>query len=80
MNIDLVVWTSQWLKVAFHDNKRYWQRSKYNWKRWKRVEPAGREKERLTAVYEVVEEEEGKIKEWNKEDKIDQMENALGEL
>jgi len=34
-----------------------------NWKRWKNVKPAEREKGRLTAVHEVIEEEEGKIEE-----------------
>ena len=44
------------------------------------MKPAGRVKGRLTVVHEVVEEEEGKIEEWNKEDKMGQMEDALGEL
>jgi len=37
-------------------------------------------KGKLTAVCEVVEEEEGKIKEWNKEDKMGQMGDASNEL
>ena len=44
------------------------------------MEPAGRVKGRLTVVREVVEEEEGKIEEWNKEDEMGQMGDALGEL
>jgi len=43
------------------------------------VELAERVKGRLTAVHEVVE-EEGKIEEWNEEDEMGQMEDALGEL
>ena len=35
---------------------------------------------RLTVVCEVVEEEGGKIKEWGKEDKLEQMEHASNEL
>jgi len=37
-------------------------------------------KGRLTVVCEVVEEEGGKIKEWNEEDKMGQMEDASSEL
>ena len=61
-------------------NKRYWQRLEHNWKCWKKVEPTGRVKKRLTAVHEVVEEEGGKIKKYNEEDKMGQMGDALGEL
>jgi len=41
---------------------------------------AGRAKERLTAVCEVVEEEGGKIKEWVEEDEMGQMEDTSNEL
>ena len=44
------------------------------------MEPAGRVKRRLTAVCEVVEEEGEKIEEWNEEDEMGQMGDALGEL
>ena len=44
------------------------------------MKPAGREKGRLTAVREVVEEEKGKIEEWNKEDEMDNVGNPMGEL
>jgi len=44
------------------------------------VEPVGRVKRRLTVVHEVVEEEGGKIEEWNEEDEMGQMGDALGEL
>ena len=44
------------------------------------MKPAGGEKGRLTAVREVVEEERGKIEEWNKEDEMGQMGDALEEL
>ena len=37
-------------------------------------------KERLTAVHEVVEEERGKIKEWNEEDKMGNITDPMGEL
>jgi len=40
------------------------------------VRLAGGAKGRLTAVREVVEEEGGKIKEWNEEDKMGQMGDA----
>ena len=61
-------------------DKRYWQRLEHNWKRWKKVEPAGRVKGRLTAVCDVVEENGGKIEEWDEEDKMGQMGDTLGEL
>jgi len=41
----------------------YRQRLERNWRWWKNVKPAGGMKGRLTAVREVVEEEEGKIEE-----------------
>ena len=44
------------------------------------MKSAGREKGRLTAVYEAVEEEGGKIKEWNEEDKMGNMGDPIGEL
>jgi len=37
-------------------------------------------KGRLTAVREVVEEEGGKIEEWNKKDEMDNVGNPMGEL
>jgi len=37
-------------------------------------------KGRLTAVREVVEEEGGKIEEWNEEDKMGNITNPMGEL
>jgi len=61
-------------------DKRYWQRLEHNWKCWKKVELAGKVKGRLTVVHEVVEEEGGKIEEWNEEDEMGQMGDALGEL
>jgi len=51
-----------------------------NWKRWKNVKPAEREKGRLTAVRKVGEEEEGRIEEWNKEDKMGNVGDPIGEL
>jgi len=51
-----------------------------NWRQWKHIKPAGGVKGRLTAVHEVVEEEEGKIEEWNEEDEIGNMGNPTGEL
>jgi len=44
-------------------DRQYWQRLEKNWKWWKNVKLAGGVKGRLTAVCEVVEEEEGKIEE-----------------
>ena len=44
------------------------------------MKPEGRVKGRLTVVREVVEEEEGKIKEWNEEDEMDNVGNPIGEL
>ena len=58
----------------------YWQRLERNWRWWKNVKPAGGVKGRLTAVHEVVEEEGGKIKEWNEEDEMGDMVNLTGEL
>jgi len=58
----------------------YWQRLERNWKQWKNVKPAGKEKGRLTAVCEVAEEEEGKIKEWNEEDEMGNMGDPTEEL
>ena len=51
-----------------------------NWKRWKQVKLAGRVKGRLTAVHEVVEEEGGKIEEWNEEDEIGNVGDPTEEL
>jgi len=58
----------------------YWQRLERNWRRWKNEKPAGREKGRLTVVHEVVEEEGGKIEEWNKEDEMGNIGDPTGEL
>ena len=58
----------------------YWQKLERNWRRWKRVKPIGGVKERLTAVREVVEEEEGKIEEWDKEDEMGNVGDPMGEL
>ena len=44
------------------------------------MKPAEKEKKRLTAVHEVVEEEGGKIKEWNEEDEIGNVGGPAGEL
>jgi len=52
----------------------------HNWRRWKKVELARGVKKRLTAVHEVVEEEEGKIKEWIKEDEMGQIEDTSNKL
>jgi len=51
-----------------------------NWRQWKHVKPAGGVKGRLTAVCEVDEEKRGKIKEWNKEDEMGNIDNPMGEL
>ena len=42
--------------------------------------PIRREEGRLTAIHKVKEEEERKIEEWNKEDEIGYMGDAMGEL
>ena len=44
------------------------------------MKPAGEEKGRLTAVREVVEEEGGKIEEWNKENEMGNVSDPTGEL
>jgi len=44
------------------------------------VEPKERVKGRLTVVHKVVEEEGGKIEEWNEEDKMGNIGNPIGEL
>jgi len=44
------------------------------------VKPAGREKGRLTVVREVVEEEGGKIEEWNEEDEMGNIGDPTEEL
>ena len=44
------------------------------------MKPTGGVKGRLTAVHEVVEEEGGKIKEWNEEDEIGNVGGPAGEL
>jgi len=61
-------------------NRQYWQRLERNWRRWKQVKLVGRVKGRLTAVHEVVEEEGGKIEEWDKEDEMGNVGNPVGEL
>ena len=60
-------------------DRKYWQRLEKNWRRWKKIELAEGRKGRLTVVHEVVEEEGGKIKEWNKEDEIENIANPMGE-
>ena len=44
------------------------------------MKPAGREKGRLTAVRKVVEEEGGKIEEWDEEDAMGNMNDPMEEL
>ena len=44
------------------------------------MKPTGEVKGRLTAVYEAVEEEEGKIEEWNEKDEIGNVGDPTGEL
>jgi len=61
-------------------DRQYWQRLEKNWKQWKNIKLAGGIKGRLTAVREVVEEEGGKIKEWNEEDKMGNMGDPMEEL
>ena len=61
-------------------NRQYWQRLEKNWKQWKQVKPERGVKGRLTVVCEVVEEEGGRIKEWNEEDEIGNIGDPMGEL
>ena len=61
-------------------DKQYWQRMERNWRRWKKEGLADKGKGRLTAVREVVEEEGGKIEEWNEEDEMGNMADPMGEL
>jgi len=51
-----------------------------NWRQWKKEGLADTGKERLTAVREVVEEEGGKIEEWNEEDEMENITDPMGEL
>ena len=44
------------------------------------MKPVGEEKGRLTAVREVIEEEGGKIEEWNEEDEMGNVGDPMGEL
>ena len=44
------------------------------------MKPIGGVKGRLTAVREVVEEERGKIEEWNEEDEMGQMRDTSNKL
>ena len=44
------------------------------------MKPIGEVKGRLTAVREVVEEERGKIEEWNEEDEMGNVGDPTGEL
>ena len=44
------------------------------------MKPAGGEKGRLTAVRKVVEEEGGKIEEWNEKDEMGNVSDPIGEL
>ena len=61
-------------------DRQYWQRLEKNWKQWKNIKLAGGIKGRLTTVREVVEEEGGKIKEWNEEDKMGNVGDPMEEL
>jgi len=61
-------------------NQQYWQRLERNWRQWKKVEPIEKVKRKLTAVCEIVEEEGGKIEEWDKRDEMGQIGDALNEL
>ena len=67
-----------WLDGEY--DRQYWQRLERNWKQCKSMKLAGGVKGRLTAVCEVVEEEGGKIEEWNEEDEMGQMGDASSEL
>ena len=66
-----------WLDREY--DRQYWQRLEKNW-RWKNIKVAEEVKGRLTAVHEVVEEEGRKIKEWIKEEEIEQMGDTSNEL
>ena len=61
-------------------DKQYWQRLERNWRWWKKEGLANTGKGRLTTVHEVVEEEGGKIEEWNEEDKMGNITDPMGEL
>jgi len=61
-------------------DRQYWQRLERNWRRWKQVKLAGGVKGRLTVVREVVEEEKGKIEEWNEENEMGNVSDPMGEL
>ena len=50
-----------------------------NWRQWKKGS-TDKGKERLTVVRKVVEEEGGKIEEWNKEDKMGNITDSIGKL
>ena len=67
-----------WLDREY--DRQYWQRLERNWRRWKNIKVAEKVKGRLTAVHEVVEEEGRKIKEWIKEEEIEQMGDTSNEL
>jgi len=67
-----------WLDGEY--DRQYWQRLERNWRRWKQVKPVGGTKGRLTAVREVVEEEGGKIEEWDEEDEMGNVGDPMGEL
>ena len=54
-------------------DQQYWQRLERNCRQWKKVEPVGKVKGRLAAVYEVVEEKGGKIEEWDEKDEMRQI-------
>jgi len=71
-------------KLFGWNNKRYdreyWERLERNWRKWKRTRPWRQRK--LESIKEEREEEYqgGRIEEWNKEDKIGQMEDMIEEL
>jgi len=76
-------WYAAWRLFGWSDgeyNRQYWQRLERNWKQWKNVKMAGGVKGRLTVVREVVEEEEGKIEEWNEEDEMGNVGDPMGKL
>ena len=56
-------WLNSGLELALLTDCQYWQKLERNWRQWKNVKPVGGVKGRLTVVYEVVEEEGGKIEE-----------------
>jgi len=61
-------------------DRQYWQRLERNWRRWKQMKPVEGVKGRLTVIRGVVEEEGGKIEEWDKEDKMGNVGDPTREL